>query len=461
MMTANQPRAMNVPYRPIHLAIAVLVLTYLATTGLGAAFFTFQFGREQLAAHLWPLHVPFDRMTLLGSPIYWALLLSMIVLTPAAAIATERAFSPIAGRIKFPDIPTWVVLSLAAALSAFCIYRLTIAGALSASEAWDRSVCYVDKILRRVELFGLLGNRYYCFAYSSLPILSCYLLAQGITRNDRVALLGWAISSPLILWLDVATMMKAPAIIYVGMLGLTLMLCGFGLIRSITVAAPTALALYAALSVMQFCDGEEKRWDRTMPAEIPPAVMVPVPPMPTVAPPPIPEKPFVSKIVYMSRAVIFRMAAGFPYYVQTFSDPAERCGIELPLRDWLPKQSCFGPIKIFREMTSAVGSTVTVGYQPGPINATALGEAGPWYVLAATLACGIIIGLISSFGAGGSPLSISLSVAACIYAYYASQASLTGSLLDSYGLVWLLFPAAIMLSVGLFEQRVVATSAAH
>src|SRR5258705_9393033 len=89
----------------------------------------------------------------------------------------------------------------------------------------------------RVELFELLGTRYYCFAYSSLPILGCYLLAQGIRQRDTLSLLGFAGVSAAILWFDVAMMMKAPAVIYIGTLGLTLGLSGFGVVRRSLVTA--------------------------------------------------------------------------------------------------------------------------------------------------------------------------------------------------------------------------------
>jgi len=52
-------------------------------------------------------------------------------------------------------------------------------------------------------------------------MIGCYLLAQGLKRRDRVALIGCGVLSALIVWFDVAMMMKAPAIIYIGTLGLT------------------------------------------------------------------------------------------------------------------------------------------------------------------------------------------------------------------------------------------------
>jgi hypothetical protein len=445
-------------FRPIHITTTVLVGTYLVTTGFGAALFTSQIGREQLAAHLYPQPVPIEWMTTLGSPLYWYLLLSMILIAPIAAFAAERATARFASSVKFPEMPTWIPLTIAAGMSGYCIYKLAMAGGLSAREAWDNSVCYDAKILRRVQLFGQLGTRFYCFVYSGLPMIGCYLLAQGIKKKDALAYAGCAGISALVIWFDVAIMMKAPAVIYIGTLGLTLALCGFGFLRSVAVTVPVAVGIYAALSVMQFCS-EQAAWGRAAPSAAAEVLspmstetmpsgnsdIIAAPPIlqkRRAAPKPADENSTVNKAWHMARAAVFRMAAGFPYYVQTFSEPDQRCGIEQPPYSWLEKQPCFGPIKVFSKMYPDL--TYTTGFQPAPASVSAYGEAGLWYVLAATILCGLIIGAISAFSTGDHPQSIVLIVACCIYAYYVSQTSLTGSLIDSYGLIWLLFPIVLM-----------------
>jgi len=410
----------------------VLVGSYVLTTG-SAALFPFQFGREQLAAFFYPEPVPFAWMTTLGSPLYWALLLSMIVLAPVAALIANRALTPLSAALRAPEIPTWLPIVLAAGMSAFCIYKLVMAGALTASEAWDRSICYEGRILRRVELFSLLGTRYYCFAYSSLPMLGCYLLVQGFKRKDHAALIGCGVLSTFVVWFDIATLMKAPAIIYIGTLSLTLLLCGFGWVRSFAIAAPAAIGLYIALSVLQFCVTQNASWNRIMPTE---------PTAPMTGDHSAVAKTTDRKLGYIVRAAMFRMAAGFPYYVQIFSAPDQRCGIDVPR---VSDRACFGPIKVFHEMYPHIG--YATGFQPSAVNVSAYGESGPWYVLFATLVCGLIIGVLSAFAGGGGPLATTIAVACCIYSYYATQVSLMGSLLDSYGLFWLLLPLVVMAAI--------------
>ena len=163
-----------------------------------------------------------ESMTTLGSPLYWMLLLAMIVVTPAAAYAAERATRRAVPTISRPAIPTWLPIALAAAMATFCVYKLAEAEALSVRELWDRTYCFRGRVHRRVELFDLLGMKYYAVVYSSLPIVGCYLLAWGVTQKDRTALYGFAGVSAAVFWFDIATMMKAPVILYIATVGLTL-----------------------------------------------------------------------------------------------------------------------------------------------------------------------------------------------------------------------------------------------
>ena len=325
-------------------------------------------------------------------------------------------------------------------------------------------MCYEGKILRRVELIGTLGNLFYCFVYSSLPMLGCYLLARGIREKDRTALAACGAVSILILWFDVAIMFKAPAVIYVGCLGITLWLSGFGFVKSAFFSGAAAVSLYVILSLMQFCDAQGKSWDRTIPAPIavsprevpeeqpaktPQQTERPSPGQQAITAPHQAEpaqRGLFNKAGYMARAVLFRMASGYPYYLQTFSDPAAECGIQRPRLRWLAPQACFGPVVIFRQMYPSI--SYTTGYQPAPLNVFAYSEAGFGYVLFATMICGIILGALACLVRDRSALSIAFMIASITYAYYATQASLTGSLLDSYGLLWLLFPIAVMITVG-------------
>lgn len=163
----------------------------MATVGIGAALFPFEFGQRELSAFMWPADVPLATMTTLGAPSYWALLFSTAILIPAIAFATERSATRTLPVRTQPPVAVWIPITLATLLSSYCLYKLAAAGGLTMHEVWDRSVCYVEKMERRTELMRLLGNRYYAFAYSSLPIIGSFLLAKAVMRKDRVALMGF------------------------------------------------------------------------------------------------------------------------------------------------------------------------------------------------------------------------------------------------------------------------------
>ena len=153
----------------------------------------------------------------------------------------------------------------------------------------------------------------------------------------------------------------------------------------------------------------------------------------------------------MVRAVLLQMAAGFPYYVQIFADPNERCGAHIPPRRLFSHQTCFGPIKVFDKMHPRLA--YTVGFQPAPVNASAHAEAGPWYAVAAMAASGLVLGILAAFARGRDSLSIAMTVAGCVYAYYLTQSSFAGSLLDPYGLIWLISPLLLIIVIGAVRGR--------
>lgn len=451
--------------RPVYVAVGVAVVAYVATSG-AAALIPFAFGQDQLRFFFFPRAIPFEWMTTLGSPIYWLLFLLTIVVLPVVAIVTERGLG--FATLSFPDeLPLWIPLVLAGAMIAFCVFKLAQAGGLSASEAWDPRLCYEDKILRRVELFKLLGNRYYSFVYSSLPIVGCYLLARGLIGREMASIVAFVVVSSTILWLDVATIQKAPALLYVLVIGLTLMLCGFGLVRSAIVTVGVGGAIYLVLALNQFCTLETNSRDlraiamsldltRQADSLRPPFGAPELPgPVASARPPaaassPSPSSPpsgeldgMVDKGIWLLRSAAFRMAVSFPYYVQIFADPAQRCGIVLPpLGGLVAPRPCYPSTKVFPVMYPEI--KYTTGSQPAGVSLSGYAEAGPLYAVLATVIAGALIGLLSALARGTDPVSIALQVASCLYAYYVTQVPLTGTLVDGYGLLWLVAPIAAM-----------------
>lgn len=376
---------------------------------------------------------PLSWMTTLGTPLYWTLLLSMVIVTPIVALATERA---IANRLPAVDVPLWIPLALAAAMLTYCFTKLALAGGLTAQEALDRSVCYEQKIERRVALMKLLGNHYYSLVYSSLPIVACYLLARSLLRKDRIAGAAFLALSAAILWLSVAMVMKAPVLIYLGFVTLTLMMCGFGWFRTPAIMVPLAIGVFLVLSNLQFCPKDFATWKKV---DGPTAASATT--ASTVTP--------LERVLYFSRNAAFRMASTFPYYVQEFSDEKERCGIDLPPQ--IRKPACYGSIEVFRLMYPKI--TYVTGHAPAPAQVSAYAEGGPAYVVVVLIAIGVIIGTVAGSARGRDPLSVAIGVALCVFSYYVTQSSFTGALIHSYGLAWLLFPIVLIALAGILIHR--------
>jgi hypothetical protein len=432
--------------RPIYLAVFILVSAYVATTGIGAMIFTTDLGRGQLDIFL-GRKIDYSEMPVIGSAFYWAMLASLIIISVPVALLTERGCTARFTFRKPIDIPTWIPVALGLGLVTFCFAKLAMAGGLSAHEAWDRSVCYGAKIERRAELIAVLGNRYYSFAYSSIPIVCSFLLAKAIMRSDRFALATFVVFSGALAWLYIAMIMKGPLIIYIGTVGFTMVLAGFGVLRSIGLVVPTAMLCYSVMSVMQYCD--------TATVETPKVIMVaatqpaPTPPSLDTGIPSIPKRVTDSLGFYVARNTLFRMASAFPFYLQRYSISENRCGLEVPAS--LVHRKCFPSSQIFDDVFPTM--THVQGNSPAPVNVSAYAELGPIYSVVATAICAVLIGFLSFLAKERTPLAVSIAVATCTYAYYVTQVGLTASLFDSYGLLWLLLPIIAMYASAVVLRR--------
>lgn len=441
--------------RAVSLPVFVFLFSYAATTVFGATLLLTPFGARHFQYFMGTDAI--RHMGTIGSPFYWALLLMPFCVVPLGAVIGQRLTGRVLGIRGKHRLLDYVWLPGAAVLLAlgtlYCVYKLRPLGGLVPIGAIDAAVCVEEKIVRRAELIRDLGNRPYFFLNGVLPVLSALFLAQFLERGDRVALALYGLCAVIAVWLCLAVFMKAPLIIFV-VAGLCAALAaGVRWTKAVPGFLLLAVAVYAVLSLAQMC-------------KVPPVVTdVVTAPRPkstasaastaspaTSAEQEIPirhdmpeaegETPTQRFAVKMVRDLAFRIAAAFPYYVETFSDPEERCGI------WIPRVAgkCFAPLKGYR--AAYPYNRTVAGYLPAPVNASGLAEAGPAWAVLATLIAGIVIGILSALFAGvRSPLAAAIAVAACIYAYYVSQASLTGSFVDSYGLVWTLGTVALVIAL--------------
>jgi hypothetical protein len=145
----------------------------------------------------------------------------------------------------------------------------------------------------------------------------------------------------------------------------------------------------------------------------------------------------VDAAIIFVRSAVFRMAASLPYYVQVFSNPAERCGIESNSIPFLPRETCYPATKV----GTHVNPGIMQAYQAAPAHINAYAELGLGYAFVVLILGGLILGF--AWGVtlkAQSPLFWSAGAAVCVFGYYLTQAGLVGALTHSYGLVWYLFP---------------------
>jgi len=485
------------------LPLVVFLGSYAATTAIGAIAPLTPFGAQHFQYFVGTDAIV--HMRTLGTAFYWTMLLMPFALVPlGAAIGYRIAATPAFEQYALKDVWQPGAALLLAVGTAYCAYKLQGVGGLLPISAIDPSICVNEKIVRRAELINSLGNPLYFFLGGALPIIAAIFLTRFVRRDDRVALLLYIVCTLVAVWLCLAVFMKAPLLIFLIAGVCTALLAGARWWRAIPSFAAASLGVYAVLTITQLCKApaiatevlktspiaEEVVKAPSIAVEVPnvpptavdgaqaPAVVAenppPAPRVPSAAPPPEaptaraqppaarqsslkpapqllnprqqhPDAETETKTqrygVKLVRDLTFRLAVAFPYYVEIFSDPDERCGI------WLPRSrgACFAPVKAFAIAYPYYGSIV-VGFLPAPINASALAEAGPIYAVVATLLAGLVIGLLTGISAGRSgSASIAVATAACVYAYYVSQASLMGSFFDAYGLVWMLATVATIM----------------
>ena len=422
-------------FRGIRIPILAFLLAYGVTVVAGAGFLLDESGQAQLKLHMSRFSA--DSFTTLGGGLYWALLLAPLPLLPVFALAGAKLceLNPVAylrAIVTELHVSNSLLYALLTVMAGFCFYKLWIAGALDPSLLFDRSTCLDAKTMRRAELIPLLGNRYYTLAHASIPVVSIMLLAKYVLTGNRYSLAGFVIGGSIVMWLDISMFMKAPLVIFFGLIAATLIMCGKSVVKTIVMTVPPAMAIFAAISLGQYCKQyEQALLQRTNPKPTEHVVRG----EPTaVAEPTALLNRIPLFVTALARGAFFRMAQGYPFYVEVFSNPDERCGIEAPHVPLMPDQSCFPPIKIFGVMYPRIRNVV--GYAPAPVHVAAIAEAGPWYSLLAMMICGLTIGGLAAFSSGKKSIAgVAIGAIACLYAYYVSQSSLAGSLLDSYGLV--------------------------
>jgi hypothetical protein len=462
------------PFRGVRLPLLTYFAAYIGTTVIGASMLFDDLVLQQFRLFLPSFH-PQDFATL-DSPLYWTLLVAPFVLVPLGA----RIGSAVAGRRPFDRLERYVpandlgvvrvFYALAFLGAAWCAWKLLTTHNLFPDSLADRSIGCRDRITKRIQLITELRYFYYVFAYAVLPMGTAVAMFRWMQLNRAGDFALFLTLLIVTTYLNSVIYMKASLIVFIGTLLLACVVAKNASWRHYLVLGSLAILAFVAAELALGCyakvpvtppSGEEAaefvhdpRDPNAAPSIARSTGMPAATRLSDMPPENLPSRSlsFDQKIepsriaAGLLRSPVFRMAASFPYYVEIFSDPGERCGIETNRLPLLPRERCFAPTKVFPRMYPDV--TFVQGFAPAPAHVSAFAEAGLGYSFVVLVLGGFILGFSWRLSLHrASPLFWAIGTATCVFAYYLSQVSLTGALTYSHGLVWYFAPLALSAAI--------------
>jgi hypothetical protein len=457
MMTAWRSGQTMLPklVRTAFWPVTVYIFAYTGTTVIGAIAVLTPFGQDQARIFL-PDFAP-ERMQTLGSALYLAVLFAPLLVVPAFALIGLRAGDVLSRgfpQFKVADPSTRTLYGLMAIFVGWCLYKLAVTGYLVPDVMLDQSKTCADRIIRRVELLAQLHYTFYAFAYAALPLVSVMFLVKGIRDHKAADLAGFVVSFVVIFYLYATIYMKAPFAIYFLVMLVGLLAAGLRWWKVFAVIGCLAsVTLYASHIALGCTAAPSRPLSAPPPLSSPPSGTARAPSLPSLRPPSALELQLQlstrAQVVPLVRNLVFRMALSFPYYMEVFKDPTERCGVEDNRIPFIPKQTCFPASKVFSAMYPSL--TYVQGQAPASAHASAIAELGPWFAFVVMIAAGLAIGITSQLARHCGPvLRIGIIAAVSVFAYNLTQVPFVGALTYSQGFIVFLFTVVLIVA----SQRV-------
>jgi hypothetical protein len=448
------------------LPVITYLCAYIGTSVLGAAFLLTEFGQSQAKIFL-PSFEP-AQMRTFGSALYLAVLLAPVLVVPAFALIGLRAGDNAVryiGKFKIADPSTGMLYALMVVFSGWCFYKVVATGYPIPELLIDRSKGCDARIVRRIELFTQFRYVFYAFVYSTLPLISTLFLVKAIRGRQVADFIGFGVSFVLIFYFYALIYMKSPFLVYLLTLLIGLLAAGLRWWKAVVIFGCLAAIVFVASYMILDCTDyreviameqqerqerqERQQWQERQIAKGLPGVRgVRAPSEGTAF---MPHSKIVATTLPMVRSLTFRMAMAFPYYVEIFEDPTERCGVEDNRIPFLPKQTCFPASKIFSVMYPDI--TYVQGQAPAAAHISALAEFGPWFSFLVMIGCGLAIGLAAQFARLCEPiLGAGMIAAAAVFAYNLTQVPFVGALTYGQGYVAFLLPVALIAGIPVLSR---------
>lgn len=329
---------------------------------------------------------------------YWCLLFSPFVIVPSVisiAPKTTENRNQAANNSTTPmSIPGFALVFTI--FSSFCFVQLYFAGALPNMFDAIRVQDYQDLILARADLLSVAKTPFYGVIYMSLPALCCLAMFQMFRTKQNRWRIAFIASVLVTAVLSLSIRMKGPALLLFMLLVLGRhVLKGFHLFRM----ALATLAAFVGFTVWQglFYSG----WTAV-------------------------------GSVYM---VFFRMAHGFPFYVSLFPHRISYLGSNYGLALLGIGGGNNDNLLVFDQMYPAI--TWVQGAVASPAHVRAFAQAGLGYALFSLCVVGLIIaGLAWLRNWKTSPYQFAIFSQAILVAYYLSQTSIRGILVESFSIMF-------------------------
>jgi hypothetical protein len=447
--------------QPVVLPVITYLCAYIGTSVFGAAVLLTEFGQTQAKIFL-PSFEPTEMQTF-GSTLYLAVLLAPLVIVPAFAFVGLRAGDSAVRylrQFKIADPSTGMLYALMAIFAGWCFYKVVVTGFPIPELLFDRSKGCDARIVRRIELFTQFRYVFYAFVYSALPLISTLFLVKAIRGRQAADLIGFGISFVLIFYFYALTYMKSPFLVYLLTLLIGLLAAGVRWWKAVAIFGCVAAVVFVASYMILDCTDyreviameQQERQERQISKGLPGIRGVRAPSEGSAF---MSHSKIVATMLPMVRSLTFRMAMAFPYYVEIFEDPAERCGIEDNRIPLLPKQTCFPASKIFSAMYPDI--TYVQGQAPAAAHISALAEFGPWFSFLVMIGCGLAVGLATQFARLCEPiLGAGMIAAAAVFAYNLTQVPFVGALTYGQGYVAFLLPVALIAGIPLLSRTILA-----
>lgn len=412
---ARAPAALRMP-------LVTFNALYALTTVVGAWAVT-----NETVRLLWLFTLPgldADWLSPGGSARYWIVLLGPFFVVNIVALSAARFLAPTGRRLAaWADAdPSLVTCVLTVVLfCGYCVANLAANGYLSTSllDA-DSMGAYRENIQARTQMASTLGQLHFGLLYMAIPAVVIVMLHRAMTTRSIQWWIATLMAAAALTLLFFTTLTKSNVLIFG--LAVVMALAALGRIRARGILL-AVLGGVLLLTALEFLLSGGSPW----------------------------------AILRTVWNLFFRLASGFPFYMELFPGQLDYLGIDLGLARFGIGPDAAANIVVYNYMFP--DDTWVQGAAPAPSHVVAYAQGGLAWSLATMVLVGLWCAVAAALGAAAkSSVGFSLYIGACVGVYYATQTELVGVFDHSYGYKWWVGSVAVLMMLEWFFSRALARS---